>query len=145
MQYTHRLVYDHPEVPRTMNNAKFDEAETDGGVQILSEANQEILEQIPHYVPPVIIKSDDVTGFYMEAAQDIPSLTLLCEYVGQVRTAFQSRTSTNDSIMELLCASGKNEQEQMKKSLVVMPSKYANIARFFNGINNRQKNSKKLK
>lgn len=40
----------------------------------------------------------------MEAAQDIPSLTLICEYVGQVRTAYQARTSTNDSIMELLSA-----------------------------------------
>ena len=100
MHYSDRLVYDHPEVPRKMNDARFDE--TEDGVQSLSEANIEVLEQIKNFIPPVIIKCDETTGFYMEAAQDIPSLTLICEYVGQVRTAYQAQTSTNDSIMELL-------------------------------------------
>lgn len=79
-------MYDHPEVPRTINNANLDEAE--GGVQILSERNIEVLENLPFHCPPVLIKSDDQTGFYVEAAQDIPALTLICEYIGQVRTAY---------------------------------------------------------
>lgn len=37
MKYTHRLVYDHPSVPRSMNNADLDD--TEGGVQGLSEEN----------------------------------------------------------------------------------------------------------
>ena len=110
MKYTHRLVYDHPDVPKSMNNAAFE-----GEVQTLSEENQAILEQIPSHVPPILIKTSEITGFYVEAAQDIPSLTLLCEYAGQVRTAFQTRTSTNDSIMELLSASGNHKSTKSTK------------------------------
>jgi len=47
--------------------------------------------------------------------------------------------TTNDSIFELLCSGDP------KTSLVVAPNKYSNVARFFNGINNSEKDSKKLK
>ena len=43
----------------------------------------------------------------------------------------------NDSIMELLSS------EDPKQSLVVIPLAHANAARFFNGINNAKKGSKK--
>ena len=40
-------------------------------------------------LPPVLLKYSKVTGFYVEAATDIPELTLLGEYLGQVRTDSQ--------------------------------------------------------
>jgi len=45
-------------------------------------------------------------------------------------TEEESITSKNDSIMELLCT------DDPKVTLNVVPEKFANIARFFNGINN---------
>ena len=33
----------------------------------------------------------------------------------------------------------------MDKSLVVAPEKFSNVGRFFNGINNKKKESKKMK
>lgn len=42
--------------------------------------------------------------------------------------------------MELLCANGDSQ-----KSLVVVPYEHANCARFFNGINNGEKDSKRKK
>ena len=77
MKYANQLVYDDPQVPRTMNNASLE-----GGVQDLSERNIQVLEKLPLYCPPVFIRSDELTGFYVEAAQDIPALTLICEYIG---------------------------------------------------------------
>ena len=67
----------------------------------------------------------------------MPEFTLLAEYLGQVRNDEQIQYDTNDSIMELLST------ENPKTSLVVVPYTHANIARFFNGINNSEKNSKK--
>ena len=55
-------------------------------------------------LPPVILKHDKSLGFYVEAAQDLPELTLLGEYLGQVRTDAQTATDQNDSIMELVCS-----------------------------------------
>ena len=43
----------------------------------------------------------------------------------------------NDSIMELLAT------QSPAKSLVVVPYEHANAARFFNGINNSEKDSKR--
>ena len=37
---------------------------------------------------------------------DLPELTLIAEYLGQVRTDAQTSFDLNDSIMELLCAHG---------------------------------------
>ena len=54
-------------------------------------------------VPPVLIKHDKVCGFYDCAASDMPELTIIAEYFGQVRTEEQILNSKNDSIMELLC------------------------------------------
>ena len=96
------------------------------------------------------MKHDPRQGFYIIAAQDIPELSLLAEYLGQVRTDGQTRFDTNDSIMELLCAttevqSAPHAQEVSNKSLVVVPYDFANAARFFNGINNSDKDSKRKK
>ena len=48
------------------------------------------------------MKYDNCQGFYIKAAVDLPELTLLAEYLGQVRTDELTRFDTNDSIMELL-------------------------------------------
>jgi hypothetical protein len=58
-------------------------------------------------------------GFNVRAACDMPELTLLCEYLGEVRTEAQTldnpELSINDSIMELL------NTENRKTSLNVVP------------------------
>ena len=87
----------------------------------------------------MILKSDPICGFYVEAASDLPELTLLAEYLGQIRTDKQTMGDTNDSIMELICSGDPNS------SLVVIPYVFANVARFFNGINNNQVGSKTKK
>ena len=46
---------------------------------------------------------------------------------------------SNDSIMELMCSGNPDS------SLVVIPYVWANVARFFNGINNSQVGSKTQK
>ena len=82
---------------------------------------------------------DPIQGFYVAAADDLPELTLIAEYLGQVRTDMQTRLDVNDSIMELLCTGNPSS------SLVVVPYEHANVARFFNGINNSVKNSKRTR
>ena len=48
--------------------------------------------------------------------------------------------------MELLCCKFmETEISDPTKSLVVVPYEYSNVARFFNGINNNEKDSKRLK
>ena len=83
---------------------------------------------------------DGMQGFYVKAATDLPELALLAEYLGQVRTDQQTMYDTNDSIMELLTVPNRRTE-----SLVVVPYSFANVARFFNGINNSEKDSKRKK
>ena len=68
MTYTHELVYDHKNVPKSSNNAKIE-----GGVQKLSETNLETLNKVKSAMPPVILKydADKGSGFYVVAACDI--------------------------------------------------------------------------
>ncbi len=88
-------------------------------------------------MPPVIINFDEKQGFFVKAAVDIPELTLIAEYCGEVRTEIQTKDyPNNDSIMELLCTGDP------ATSLNVVPSLYANVARFFSGINNSLADSK---
>jgi hypothetical protein len=79
-------------------------------------------------VPPVLINYSKAAGFSVTAALEIEPLTLICEYVGEVRTAEQTEKSSNDSIFQLLSAESK------KDSLDIIPIKRANIGRFFNGV-----------
>ena len=107
-----------------MNNSQFDSQK----VQKLSSANFSVLNSIAHEVPPVLINYSSIAGFSVTAALEIEPLTLICEYVGEVRTAEQTENSTNDSIFQLLSA------ETKKESLDIIPIKKANIGRFFNGV-----------
>jgi hypothetical protein len=88
-------------------------------------------------LPPLTLHYNPMAGFEVKAAQDLPELTLLCEYLGQVRYESQTVDSQNDSIMELLCSKDGSES-----SLCVVPEVFSNVARFFNGINNSEKGSK---
>ncbi len=76
-----------------------------------------------------MIKYDAAQGFYVEAAVDLPDLTLICEYIGEVRTNRHCVFNTNDSIMELL------DTGDTDTSLSIIPEKNANIGRFFNSVN----------
>lgn len=73
----------------------------------------------------------------MEAACNLPELTLIAEYLGDVRTSRQILFDGNDSIMELLCTPSADT------SLVIAPQKFSNVGRFFNSINNAEKDAKK--
>lgn len=76
-----------------------------------------------------MIKHDVNQGFYVESAIDLPELTLICEYIGEVRTNRHCVFNTNDSIMELL------DTGDTDTSLSIVPLKHANIGRFFNSVN----------
>ena len=60
----------------------------------------------------------------------MPDLTLIGEYLGEVRTLRQVLFDENDSIMELLSTGDADT------TLMIRPEKFSNIGRFFNGINN---------
>ena len=43
------------------------------------------MQKIKKQLPPVLIHSDPICGMGVKAAETIESLTLICEYVGEVR------------------------------------------------------------
>jgi len=81
-------------------------------------------------LPPVIIKQDKSRGYVVYADEYIPALTIICEYLGQVVFTRNILFDNNDSIMELL------RSPSSKHSLSIYPNKFANLAKFFSGINN---------
>lgn len=82
MQYTNKLIYD-LKVPQKNNNAKLE-----SNLQKLTNDNLKVLNQFRQLnrLPPVIIEHDSNQGFYVKAACDIPELTLIAEYCGEVKT-----------------------------------------------------------
>jgi hypothetical protein len=125
----------------SLNNAEFEPA-----LQHLSKENQRQLRKFREIrtLPPVILKHSDKVGFDCVAACDLPELTLLCEYLGDVKTDREISQSEelqkNDSIMGLL-----ENAKDAEMSLNVCPVEHANVARFFNGINNQTVGSKQIK
>ena len=85
---------------------------------------------------PVLVEEDIKQGFIVRADEDIPNLTLVAEYVGEVEFARSRLFDNNDSIMDLL------RTTHSKDSLVICPEKRGNMARFLSGINNYNENSK---
>jgi hypothetical protein len=65
---------------------------------------------------PVIVEEDKVQGFIVRADDDIPDMTLICEYVGEVDFARNHIFDSNDSIMDLLRTS------RSSTSLVICPN-----------------------
>ena len=81
-------------------------------------------------------------GYNVIADKNLPKGMIVCEYIGDVYThryAIEMTTifeEQNDSIMEL--KKGKNADE----TLFIYPKKYSNIARFINGVNDKDKAKK---
>ena len=88
---------------------------------------------------PVIVEEDKNQGFIVRADEDIPRLTLISEYVGQVDFARNRVFDKNDSIMDLL------RTAKSSTSLVICPESRGNLARFLSGINNYDNVSKRKK
>lgn len=83
MTYTADLVYDDLDVPETMNQPQLLEPK----VQKLNKASQSVLHAFrgrekAGFLPPLILRHDERQGFYVEAACDMPELTLVAEYLG---------------------------------------------------------------
>jgi len=85
---------------------------------------------------PVLIQEDKAQGFVVRAQRDIKPKTLITEYVGEVDFARDHIFDKNDSIMELL------RTPRSKTSLVILPEKKGNLARFISGINNSSRSSR---
>jgi hypothetical protein len=88
---------------------------------------------------PVIVEEDKIQGFVVRADEDIPRLTLISEYVGEVDFARNRVFDKNDSIMDLL------RTPHSSTSLVICPESRGNLARFLSGINNNDRNAKRFK
>lgn len=136
MTYVTELIYDSPDCPSSKNDPSLEK------VQTLSKENNQAIYDLRHketsgILPPLLLRHAPSQGFYVEAAADLPELTLICEYLGEVRTCRQCLFSANDSIMELL------DTGDADTSLSVVPERHANVGRFFNGVNNGCKDSKK--
>lgn len=87
--------------------------------------------------PPLELLEDKIQGFIVRAVEDIPNMTLISEYVGEVDfTRNHLFDEDNDSIMDLLRTPHSNT------SLVILPHRRGNIARFFSGINNFDRNAR---
>ncbi|TNV79602.1 hypothetical protein FGO68_gene11366 [Halteria grandinella] len=137
MRYVTSLVYDHNDCPESMNDPALE-----AKVQILIKENNDAIYQLRErekagILPPVLIRYEESQGFFVEAAIDLPDLCLICEYLGEVRTARQSLFNANDSIMELL------DTGDSDTSLSIIPEKHSNIGRYFNSINNKNVDSRK--
>ena len=86
---------------------------------------------------PLEVLEDKVQGFVVRAEANISKMTLVAEYVGDVDYARNHIfDDDNDSIMDLL------RTPHSSTSLVILPNKRGNIARFFSGINNFDKKAK---
>jgi len=80
---------------------------------------------------PVAVEEDKIQGFVVRAQEDIKLGTLITEYVGEVDFARNNIfNKSNDSIMDLL------RTPRSRTSLVILPNRKGNLARFLSGINN---------
>jgi hypothetical protein len=135
-KYTTVQVFDSPDCPPAKNDPKLEKTL----IQTLTKDNNDAIYELRErekngILPPVYIRYDPMQGFFVEAAIDLPDLSLICEYLGEVRTSRQTVFNKNDSIMELL------DTGDSETSLVFVPEKYSNVGRFFNSVNNGVKES----
>lgn len=89
-------------------------------------------------IGPFNLEYTEKMGWDVVADRDLPKGMIVCEYVGDVYTVRNALylQEKNDSVMELW--KGKNADQ----SLLIVPRRYTNIARFINGINNQDPKSK---
>ncbi len=131
------LYYDEIETFAHHNNSSFEP-----GIQKVSDYNLNIYRKFKERTreanyPALEIIDDEKQGFVVKATDEIPILTLLCEYSGEVHFARKKLFDSNDSIMDLI------RTPYSSTSLVIAPEKRGNIARFFSGINNNNISDKK--
>ena len=88
----------------------------------------------------IAIKKDEKQGNVVIASTYIQENTLLCEYTGNVITLQDyykklknKEIEKNDSIMDLVITPFS------ETSLIICPYSYANLGRFFSGVNNKNK------
>lgn len=137
IQFNDDLCFPNDNCKESMNNAL-----KEPGVQEISDYNKKIyykfkeMSRKAEYCALEILL-DEVQGFVVKATADIPNLTLICEYTGEVCLARDKLFDKNDSIMELI------KSPSCADCLVIAPEKFGNIARFLSGINNTDSKSKK--
>lgn len=129
------LRFSNPRCPPQSNDSSLEP-----NLQKISKMNYLIFQRFKELTrqgqyAPIRIEEDKIQGFIVRATEDIPSNTLICEYVGDVDFARNRIFDKNDSIMDLL------RTARSSTSLVICPEKYGNIARFLSGINNYDKKS----
>lgn len=85
--------------------------------------------------------------FVVIADEPIKKNTLITEYVGEVDILAKNEHNSNDSIMDLLRTGCRRMRvvkcRDSETSLVIIPEKFGNVARYLSGINNSKKESKK--
>lgn len=86
---------------------------------------------------PIKIIDDSIQKFVVQATDDIPTNTIICEYAGEVTLIRKKLFAENDSIMDLI------RTPSSSTSLVICPERYGNLARFLSGINNSNVKLKK--
>ncbi|KAK8799583.1 hypothetical protein WA158_006131 [Blastocystis sp. Blastoise] len=131
--FTNELVY--PEhITKDMNSNKIDTSKVREMIPSeLVEYNQYKSLWKQGQCTPVIVKKDKI----QEADEDIEKDTIICEYCGVLEILENAEHCDNDSIMDLVCT------DDTKTSLVIIPEKQGNLARYLSGINNHKKSSKK--
>lgn len=117
--------------PRTANRS----AHEKGGMREMSKEDKATLDQCKAMCKrgewqPLMVAYDLRQGFVVEADEDIPNMTFIAEYTGEVDYMCCRHYDSGNSIMGLLFS------DDPVKELVICPDSRGNIARFLSGINN---------
>ncbi|KAK4745421.1 hypothetical protein SAY87_011733 [Trapa incisa] len=137
-RFSDKLTYVPGMAPRSANCGSLE----NGGMQVLPREDVETLNLCKNMMkrgacPPLMVVSDPLEGFTVEADKFIKDLTIITEYTGDVDYLRNREHDEGDSIMTLLSASNPSQ------NLVICPDNNANIARFINGINNHTPEGRK--
>jgi hypothetical protein len=102
-------------------------------IQTISDENEGVIKSFKmksrqKIYGPLIIDKDPLQGFIVKAINNIPALSLICEYSGSVVKYDPDEMKNEDSLMEY-CSSDNDDY-------VISPNKYCNVARFISGVNN---------
>ncbi|EHA8589025.1 putative Histone-lysine N-methyltransferase ATXR5 [Cocos nucifera] len=138
MEFSNELTYMPGMAPRSANQAILEK----GGMQVLPKEDKETLELCRAMCKrgechPLIVVYDSLEGFTVQADGQIKDMTFITEYTGDVDYLVNREHDDCDSMMTLLSATNPSN------SLVICPDKRGNIARFINGINNHNQESRK--
>uniref|UniRef100_A0A7N0TDW0 SET domain-containing protein n=1 Tax=Kalanchoe fedtschenkoi TaxID=63787 RepID=A0A7N0TDW0_KALFE len=137
-RFTEELIFSPGMAIKSANNVNLESSQT----QVLHKADREILSQCKNMLksgecPPLLVVSDPVQGYIVQADETIKDLTFICEYTGEVDYLKNRDCDNSYSLMMLLEATNPAED------LVICPDKFGNISRFLSGINNFRRESRK--